>query len=199
MNTTENFRAINGYIYVDVDKERNDTVSIKGEDGNEIDLVIDTKFDPFNYKYVRQFGIVKYPTAKIPQIKEGDKVYFTHNGLREDQQIVFDNETLYEIRGASVYCIVRDGELITMPNWNLIKPIKREIYESDSGIVGVENKPEYIMEYGNMAHPSPEMEEEGVESGDKCYFGSHPNYDILVEGEHYWRVDNRTLLAFEKA
>jgi co-chaperonin GroES (HSP10) len=85
-----------------------------------------------------------------------------------------------------------------LTHWNFIEPIEEDEsnYKTKSGIY-IKPSPGVVKQRGIVKHPSKFLIEQGVKKGDKVIFDRVADYKIIVEGETYYRVQDRHIEAVD--
>lgn len=182
----------NDIVYIEADKDKYSV-----SDGG---ILKDISYNPLAKGNVVQDGVVLsvcekaknsyYYTPLEINIEPGDHVY-THHFLTDKAfERNFNRKTYYEIKYEDVYCKVVDNEIQMLNDWNFVTPIEQNLSRTDSGIyLELEAKNEVCV--GLMQHPNKDM---GVYPGDRVLFKRGREYEIDVEGNTYYRINNRDIL-----
>lgn len=164
----------------------------------------------YHHDYAVQDGIVKYAPAKIAgggeiEIKEGDHVYTHHFLVDKDNEIEIDGELLYALRYDMVYCVVTGDKVKMLRRWNLLKPILKYEYNAEGfamshGVIltNPDRDDIHLKDRGIMAFPSEESIDLGIEEGAKVIFKKGADYKIIVNGELYFRIEDKYIFAIEE-
>lgn len=209
-------RAIKDIFHIKAEKEINNELDVKGHDGKN--LFLDTDFK--KYHYAVQCGeVVSTPIAITPyrkrynpnndsyedigfrnkiEIKVGDKLYFHHFVVGENNFDIIDGQKLYRCHYQDIYCIIRDSKIIMIEDWLLIEPIleSEENYQKNIGgiILLTKPNPEFIKQRGVIAHLSDMARENELEVGDEIYFAQDADYNMKIEGKEYYRMKLANIL-----
>lgn len=165
-----------------------------------LEIHIDTAFEPHATEHVTQEGYViaapkKLSSGKPIEIKRGDYVYTHHFLCDEDQKVELDGEKFYQLIYEYIHCKVENGKITMVGDWNLIEPWEEPEEVSPGGIILVNlNKPE-TPNIGIARHITDYMREMGVKEGDKIYFTKNSDYEMIVEGETYWRMRDQDIIG----
>ena len=184
-------RAIKDIYYVSADKDKNKKLNIKGHNGEN--LFIDIDFD--KYRHAVQDGIIESTPTKIGKeysndipLEKGDKVYFHHFVVQPDNSYIHDDKELFKCDYPSIYCVIRDGKINMIEDWILCKPIQ----EPEENFIrnGLYLKPsrENIPLRAIICHISKKAHESGLMVGDEIIFKEDSDYDMMIEGDIYYRM-----------
>jgi co-chaperonin GroES (HSP10) len=197
----KNFQPIKpDLIYIKADKNKNHTKTLQG--GTEI--WIDPLFNRHSTELVTQDGEVVYISSKITgeyplDIKVGDKVYTHHFLCDPENEVEVNGELLYQIAYRSIYCVIDNGEIRMIQDYNLIEPIVEDEAEftTPAGIL-TKSTPDVVKLIGIARHVCPELAEQGVEPGDKVVYRSVADYEMHIEGKTYYKMETRDIQAVIK-
>lgn len=201
-----NVKMRHDYILVDPDPDRN-YARVPGPDGKFIDLMIDTNWSKEHNSMSGR--IVCLPEQISSQFKFdlnhlqlGDRVYFHFNCLeiaREAGYGVVD-EKGYQYLGIHVdllYCAVRNGEIMMIADNILVKPVEEKESElrTKSGIwmksAAGKKALEGIVACIGENNGAPVE----ISVGDHIIFDTDCEYEILVEGQKYYKQKHNEVLA----
>ena len=174
-----------------------------------VEIVIDQTFEKHSMLHVTQDGIVEYLPKGFSQnyqkeinfegmeLKIGDHVY-GHHFLCDDYvrntSIDENGYGLYYILYGELYCAVRDGNINMIGEWNLVDPVKVKAPESKAGIITqVREKTEPLK--GVARHINERLRSLGVKEGDEIYFDADSDYEMIIEGKMYYRMENTFILG----
>lgn len=193
IDTDNDVYSLQDMVYIQTDKYKT------SERVLDSGLIFHKPLEWQNYEtdYAVQDGIVKHVPGKVSaskmELTKGDHVYCHHFLTDKDNEIMINGEFLYALRYEHIYCIIKDKKVQMINDWNFLKPIEApEITEN-----GIYIKPEkkYLTRYAIMEHPSEASLELGIKKGDKVYFQKGGDYLIKVEGEYYFRLNDKHLIA----
>lgn len=190
-----NFRA-NRMCYIQADKEKNKEQEL-GDTGIKLFIDAEAGNRQHHKETVTQDGIVMYPAAKCDsgldiQIKKGDHVY-THHFLCDDENAVMINGVLcYEISYDAIYCVIEGANIRMLNKWSFAEPIEEDEsnYKTESGIY-TKSTVDNVLQKARMVYPSEEMKRCGVKKGDIVIYYRVGGYEMIVEGETYYRLEDR--------
>jgi co-chaperonin GroES (HSP10) len=179
MKATRNFYHIN----ID-DKENWEIVTPNGTK-----LFFDPEFDTVNN--IIQYGKVINPPMSInrqhnmTQPEAGDTVYFHHQVF--GNKVEFEEEYFRWATHDQLYFIIRDGKVIMLNDFVLVKPIEKQ-EETTSGIL-LESRPKRIEQRG-IVEALPDMGfKTGLELGDEIAFVKNADYVIKIQDDEYYLMN----------
>ena len=172
-----------GKILVKTDKDEKLT-----KDLGSTTIVISEGWNPYDVSTNVPYGIVEAVPDDIEEdIKVGDKMYGHH--------FLVDNEIEDGIHWQlikDVVCVIRDGEIIMLNDWNFLEPESAE-QKTESGIflTPVEGDRE---DRAIVKHASKFLKSQGVKRGDTVYFRKDCDKPMDIEGEVLFRNKNTRYL-----
>jgi len=159
-------------------------------------------------------GIVFTPPSKTKirqEIFPGDKIYFHYLSADEQEMMIHpeNGRKMLRVPESSIFCIVRNGEIIPFGGHVLAKPIYSEDIKeidvdgkkimarvSDSGLV-TSTEVSYIKNSSKVCYIGDSLngEDLGVKAGDTVVMeiNSHKEYEI--EGENYHIYEQTDMLC----
>jgi len=183
-------KLIKDQFWIKVEKPENDTLKC-----GDLELVLNTTYNPMYH--ARRYGIVYVApesTSVEFDVKKGDKVWFHHFVIGENNEIKYiDEEDIYVAQINQIYARERDGEIKSLHHWNFIEQIK-ESEEDIKTASGIYLKPEVedILERGIVRLASDTL---GAKVGDKVIFSKNSEYDMDINGEELMRMRDVDILA----
>ncbi len=183
------------YIRADASLETRHTMT----GGQEI--YIEKDFNP--YERAVQFGEIVHCPMRISNnllyevdLRPGDKIYFHHFVVQEDNFDEINGEKLYRCMYNNIFCVVRDGEIIPVQDWVFLTPVlePEENYKTKSGII-LKTERKTLRNIGEVQFMCKRAEQWGLKKGDQVYWMNDSDYKIKVEGKEYWRMSLRRILA----
>lgn len=179
------------FVYVEIEREEENIVILP--DGKE--LWLDTSFD--RYVNARQYGIVKHVSKTIIKrvddgitIKKGDKVYFHHFCIDEKVSSEFGEGNIYKVNYEQIYCYIRDGKITMTMDYVFVEPVQ---LEDKIGNIYIKSKES--VKRGKVKHTNQFSKDDGFKNGDEVLFIKNANYDMIIEGERFFRMKNSDILA----
>ena len=181
----------------------------------ELDLASDyTKMDdafiPDDDSLITYDGIIKAVPHAITkragieiEVKVGDHVYFHHLCTDPENRRDYKGEECYYFNyvkdyvsyvTSNLYCKIVDGEIIMLGDWNLIEIEKVKQQEVSSSILLPQRSLVKKENFGTIKCVSPNLKND-LSPGDKVFVDPETIYTIYVEGEAYYAVSDRDVLA----
>lgn len=167
---------------------------------NGLDLYIDPDFN--KYHNAVQFGIVEQTPCVISknfrndvEIKIGDKVYFHHFVVQDNNEIEYNGKKCYKCNYKDIYCIVRDGQIIMLEDWIFSVPINKKSEEFvKSGIYLPEFNKKKIRQC-KIVHVSKYAKRNGLKEGMIAIHIQGADYEMPVEGKKLLRMRTHFIIA----
>lgn len=194
----ESIVPMEDFVYIETDKSRKSVI----KDG-EFEYFNDTTYNPHHKDNVVQDGIVHSVCTRAKdsyffkeldiEIAPGDHIYTHHFLTDSDNEREFNGKTYYEIRYENLYCKVIGEEIIMLNEWNFITPIPESISQSESGII-LEFAQKNKLRIGKVNHLSKSLYKKGVNIGDTICFKQGREYEIIVEGNTYYRINSNDII-----
>jgi len=204
-----------GHIIVQVENPYKDEYEVKGHNGEN--LVRDHRWD--DASNANKFGKV-ISTAKNSGIPVGATLYFHHNIVEwrsknlSEQYLVDKERGLYRVPYKPLgyadplanmcYAWEMDGEVHTINDWILLKQEMTELETTESGLVIVEKIEDVSYQtgeaapkqgYARVSFLNDYFRGLGLKEGDLVLMRKDAEYPMEINGETYWRVWERFLLA----
>lgn len=189
------FQPIKEFVYIEADPEKN----LYKDLGNGKKIWIDPAFNPHEKENCTQDGIVKYLPLKLTNKKEiklkvGDHVYCHHFLCDKDHLSEISGEKLYRLPYDMIYCIINsNGKIEMLDRWNFVEPLEKK--EPSAIIFSPFQKKETLK--GILKHTNPAKKEEGAKEGDTIYFTRESDYEMIIEGEVFFRMNNEDIIAVD--
>lgn len=209
------FSIPHNVVMIEADKIKNMARKLKRNDGSEVFLYLDMDVDPLRADKVCIDGIVrKLPMALIPktlkmEVAVGDHVYCSAYMTSEEDHFIIDGKECWGLEypmdflsyvSTNIFCKIVGGKIKMIADWNFIEEIPRED-KTESGLelnTNWNNHHREGLTRGILKHLCKESKDLGLKKGDIVYFKDQMRYNIYVEGQHYFRVSSRDILAAEK-
>ena len=185
-------------IYADVDFAKDSNAVQVGTIAACPKVIVDTYYKKF---------------VKDIELKVGDKIYFHHSVVQNNQKhkperYHIDEETgerLYICPYENIYCVIRNGEIIPLEDFvfcsevqekkeQLINPkfFQKEVFEKKE--IPILSKK--LEQYAIVEVVSKRVSEEiDVKKGDKVFINRDSDYPIRIENKDYFRIMSRNILA----
>lgn len=179
-------------------------------------LYVDPMFKR-GHRKVRVADVVSIPQELeswcnvVPEVKEGDRIYFHYNAL-EEFNIIPDQQGLWVIDYTEIFCAVRDGKIIMIGG----KILSEALFDEDiqevevdgvmtrvrltkSGLVSEVN-PEHNLRKARLAHigtPLAGEEPVPIQPGDVFYYVNNADFKNTIEGKEYFVMNQEDIIAIE--
>ena len=180
-------------VYIQADKERKSTIK-----HGDLELFNDTTYNPLATNNVVQNGEVlsicdkavdSYFGGELTvEASPGDQVYTHHFLTHTDNEREFNGVTYYEIHYENLYCIIKEGSIQMLNDWNFVVPVKAEEEITESGIVK-------DFKVGNELNIGIVKHSNSIEKEEVIIFKRGREYRIDVEGITYYRIETRDILC----
>ena len=206
MDLTELDKPLRDFVFVRANPKKNAIREI----APGVKLVMDQTYEPHSMTHVTQDGIIKYIPrgftqdylAELPSkaidLEVGDHVY-GHHFLCDDRVsntgIDSNGDGLYYIKYGELYCKVRAGDITMIGEWNLVDPVKVEAPETSipGMVTQLKDKKEPLK--GTAVHINESLRALGITEGDEIYFDPDSDYEMMVDGKMYYRMENYFILG----
>lgn len=180
-------KAFNGKTIVKREKRANDLIKIGGST-----FILDTAFR----KYWSTVQMGEVVTADRDDLEPGDIVWM-HHFIDENDLPWGDNLGFVEYN--QVYCRMRNKEVETLGNFVLVEPITNAelgMNVASNGLrLSMKKDTDNAERIGVVRLPSPQALEFGVKDGDKILFGKNCEYEMLIDGKVYYRMEFRDVIC----
>lgn len=185
--TSTSMKAFNGKTIVHRGTRANDRINIGGHE-----FILDTAFR----KYWSTVQMAVVSTADREDLEPGDTVWIHH--FVDDQDLPWgDNIGFVEYN--QVYCRMRNKELTTLGNFVLVEPITNAelgMNISQNGLrLSMKKETDNAERIGIVRLPSPQAIKFGLKDGDKVLFNKNCEYEMLIDGKVYYRMELRDVIA----
>lgn len=180
-------RSFNGRTIVRRESRVNDTVNIAGQK-----FILDTAFR----RYWSTVQMAEVVTANRDDVDAGDIVWIHH--FIDENDIPW-GENLGFVEYNQVYCKMNKGKLTTLGNFILVEPITNGelgMTRGSSGLItSMKKMTDNAERIGIVRLPSEKAIEGGVKDGDMVLFGKNCEYEMLIDGKIYYRMELRDVIA----
>lgn len=180
-------KPFNGKTIVRRESRENNTVEVSGHT-----FILDTAFR----KYWSTVQIAEVVAADRDDVEPGDVVWIHH--FIDEQDLPW-GEGIGYVEYNQVYCKMSKGKLSTLGNFILVEPITNAelgITRGASGLITSMKKETANAErIGIVRLPSEKAIEGGLKDGDKVLFNKNCEYEILIDGKVYYRMELRDLIT----
>jgi len=180
-------KSFNGGTIVRRESRVNDTVEVSGHK-----FILDTAFR----RYWSTVQMAEVVTADRPDLEPGDIVWVHH--FIDENDLPW-GENLGFVEYNQVYCRMRDGELGAMGNFVLVEPITNAelgMIRNDSGIrLSMKKETDNAERIGIVRLLSDQAIKFGLEDGMKILFNKNCEYEMLIDGKVYYRMELRDVIT----
>jgi co-chaperonin GroES (HSP10) len=197
-------KPINDAVYIRAEKNKHGTHTF--DNGKEI--FIDTFFRDTATEHACHDGEVVYVPSRIPSgremiLKKGDHVYGSHFLTHEDYEDNMTGELLYRVSYEStLYCRINKDESIDMLNdWSFFEPLlepEENMYSDVAPSLIIKSERERLPNRAVAKHLCKSLRDIGVKEGDIVVWTKDSDYEIVVEGETYFRIETVDVVAIEE-
>jgi len=206
MNLTGIPKPLKDYAFIRANPKQNAVKKI----APGVEIIIDQTWDPHAIHHVTQDGTVVYLPRGFskeykedinyqgPQLEIGDHVY-CHHFLCDKPvgQTEMDNDGfgIYLLLYGMIHCVIRDGNINMIGEWNLVDPIKVDAPKTEvKGLITQVNEEVEPLK-GIARHINDGLRKLGIKEGDEIYFDADSDYEMIVEGQTYYRMENCYILG----
>lgn len=183
------------YLIVELDKAYENEVQVLEDQS----LIVNSTIESVAH-ISRTAKVIEAPDFVI--LKEGDEVVVHHNifRLRNDTKGNL-TQSNYHLEGnkyfvplTEVFMYKRDSDWICLEPYVFVKPIP--LREEDSLLLGLKRQHKG-MEFrkGSIAFNNKQLENQGVKVGDEVSFTKNSEYEFNIEGEIYYKMRTKDILA----
>jgi len=170
-------------IYLIADKDKNKSLTMGSRE-----FLFPENYFGYQAEVTTHDAIVK--ASPVDYIKPGDKVYCHHHLTDESNERWINGVLYYELNLNQVYCVVSDGNIQCINQWNFIEPMK---VESTSSLKMHKFDTDTSEVYGKVVHKDARADH--IEPGMEIVFKRDMNYDMFVEGTKYFRIRTDCIVA----
>ena len=205
MNLTGLEKPLRDFVFIRANPTKNAVKQI----APGVEIIVDQTYEPHSMTHVTQDGIIEYlPKGfsldyqkdidfQVMELEVGDHVY-CHHFLCDEHvrttKVDKNGNGLYYLLYGEVYCAIRDGKINMIGEWNLVDPVKIEAPKSAAGIITqVQQKMEPLK--GIARHINERLRDLGINKGDEIFFDADSDYEMMVEGKMYYRMQNTYILG----
>lgn len=154
--------------------------------------------DPIFREYWNTVHMAKVVESDRDDLEAGDLVY-VHHFVNAPEQTLPMKGNLSFVEFNQIYCRIRNNELMVLDNYVLIKPVTYAstgmIKESKGLLLTSKSANERLEKVGEVAMLSGNCIDAGLNIGDKVLFNKNCEYEILIEGEIYYRMELRDVIT----
>ena len=135
-------------------------------------------------------------TADRDDVEPGDIVWIHHF---VDEQDIPWSEGIGFIEYNQVYCKMSEGKLTTLGNFVLVEPITNAelgMTRGPSGLItSMKKMTDNAERIGIVRLPSEQAVKFGLKDGDKILFNKNCEYEMLIDGKIYYRMELRDVIV----
>lgn len=180
-------RTFNGKTVVRRESRANNTVEVAGHK-----FILDTAFR----KYWSTVQMAEVVTTSRDDVEPGDVVWIHH--FVDDQDIPW-GDGLGFVEYNQLYCKMSEGKLSTLGHFVLVEPITNAelgMIHDPSGIrLSMKKATDNAERIGIVRLPSEQAIKFGLKDGDKVLFNKNCEYEMLIDGNVYYRMELRDVIA----
>ena len=180
-------KSFNGKTIVRRESRVNNTVEVSGHK-----FILDTAFR----RYWNTVQIAEVVTANRDDVEPGDIVWIHH--FIDEQDLPWGTGIGF-VEYNQVYCRMRNQQLTTLGNFILVEPITNAelgMNISQSGIrLSMKKMTDNADRIGIVRLPSEQAIKIGLKDGDKILFNKNCEYEMLIDGKVYYRMELRDVIV----
>lgn len=140
------------------------------------------------------------------EVQEGDKIYFHHNTIIDQNQVSYVGDKIYKLAYNHALCVIRNSKIIPVAGTILVEPIWEDGVEdlgngkkgklSECGLVTeLHEKPKHLEGIVRFVCSPMKGEETELVSGDKIIYIEHADWELEIEGKKYFIMKYWDVLA----
>jgi co-chaperonin GroES (HSP10) len=182
-------KPYNKRTIVKLESRMSDTIEIGGKK-----FVLDPVF--------RQY----WNTIQLGQVVECDRndiipgnVVYVHHFVNAPEQKLPTKEIMSYLEYNQVYAIQTNQGIEMLTSFVLVEPVTYEqagLVKSSSGLIMSAHSPkDKIEKIGILRHMNPELKTFGYKEGDIILFNKNCEYEMLIDGEVLYRMENRDVIT----
>jgi len=182
-------KAFNGRTVVRREKRVNDRVIVGGRE-----LLL----DPVFREYWNTVQMAEVVTSDLTELEHGDVVY-VHHFVNSPEQRLPIKGNMSVLESNQIYCRSRNDEMEVLGNFILVEPITygdAGLSKEEGGLILTSKSPKEKMEkVGVVGLIGASAKSYGLNIGDKVLFNKNCEYEILVDGKLYYRMELRDVIT----
>jgi len=182
-------KPLNNRTLVEVEQRVNDKVMVGGKE-----FILDSVFREY-WNTVQMAVVIE---SDRDDLETGDVVFVHHFVNAPEQKLPIEGRYSF-LEYTQIYCRLRDNELMVLDNYILVEPVTygdTGISQSKHGLLMNTKSPnERIERVGVASLLSDNALKAGLKEGDKILFDKNCEYEILIEGKLYYRMEIRNVIT----
>lgn len=182
-------KPLNNRTLVELEKRVNDEVMV-----GDRKFILDSVFREY-WNTVQMASVVE---SDMESLEAGDIVYVHHFVNAPEQRLPINGRFSF-LEFNQIYCRVRNDEMKVLANYVLVEPVTygdTGISKSKHGLLLNTKSPnERIERVGIASLLSDNALEAGLKEGDKILFDKNCEYEILIDGKLYYRMELRDVIT----
>jgi co-chaperonin GroES (HSP10) len=182
-------KTINGRTIVSMEKRVNDVVMVGGQE-----FILDSMFR----HYWNTIHMAEVISSGLEELEPKDIIYVHHFVNAPEQKLSMQGDLSF-VERTQVYCRIRNNELMTLGNFILVEPVTYGdtgiIKEKKGLLLSTKSPNEKIEKVGIAALLSDNAKAAGLKNGDKILFDKNCEYEMLIEGKLYYRMEIRDVIT----
>jgi len=134
----------------------------------------------------------------VPEVKVKDRIYFHFHCICKENRIHLNGDHLYKIPYNQIYCTIREGKIIMIGGYVFVIPemqTEKEIVTGSGVITQTHTKPKTLIGYIQHIGTPLIGERTIVSPNDKIYYLPESDIKINIEGEEYYRMKQKDIIA----
>lgn len=182
-------KTTNRRTIVELEKRTNDKVIVGGRE-----FLLDSGFREY-WNTVQMASVI---TTDHADLAPGDVVVVHHFVNSEQQRLPIKGKFSF-LEYNQIYCRIRNDKMKALANFILVEPVtygSTGISKTKGGLLLNTKSPNQKLERVGIASMlSDNAKEAGLKEGDKILFDKNCEYEILVNGKVYYRMEIRDVIT----
>lgn len=179
----------NGRTVVRQEKRVNDTVQV----GGRVFLL-----DPVFRQYWNTVHMAEVVATDRLDIAVGDIVIVHHFVNAPEQRIPIAGNFSY-LEYNQIYAKLKGEEIVVLNEYVLVEPVTYGeaglIKESKGLLTSTHSAQDHVEKIGIAAHIGRQARHDGLKPGDKILFNKNCEYEMLIKGKLYYRMEFRDVIT----
>ena len=197
-------------VCVQVESEFDNVRELRGPDGQAVTVEIDPAYQPAHY--ARESGtVMARPLAAdepfrarhgfANEVQAGDRVYFHYHAISPEYRYEVGGQTYYLLPYEMLYCVVREGRILTLSDYVLTHPVVTGAGEerTATGIIlshhAGERRHTQLADVAIAPTPSPGGAP--LTPGRRVIFLQDADLPLTVEGTAYFIMHASEIIGFQ--